>query len=355
MTLKVEARANSVNSQPNQTARPFRTIVVAVLVVWGIYAWWALGRVQSTGKMLRNSLESNWPSETGPPPGTREKLVATADALASGQAWTFGETLIPVPPPTDDERAAASKFLSVHSELRARLLTTTDAARDMAADGLNVDAVREALARAYQQAVQADETAVTSQLALAERLLTLADSPSVGAYGPVDEKNVAQLAAAIEPAYQLSQDLMTEGGAAVEKVLIVAARSFAERRFGDAASNIRLTGELLGAQMTLRPEAEIPEWFVVLAEREIPGVDEQQATAAVELAEAMALSMAPSDTVAALLKKARRELDTGRYDTSAWWAGVTLNALGMSDAAIAAATDRTDDTTENELDVEDNE
>ena len=53
--------------------------------------------------------------------------------------------------------------------------------------------------------------------------------------------------------------------------------------------------------------------------------------------------MTPSDTVTALLKKARRELDGRRYDTSAWWAGVTLNALGMSDTSIAAATEKGDE------------
>ncbi len=327
-----------MSSTSKQPVRPLRTLAILALVLWGLYAWWALGRVQLTGEMLRDSLETEWPAETAPTLGTRETLVATADEFASRQAWHLGDALAPVQPPNPDERAATSKFLKKHPELRSRLLSVTDTARDLATDGDDVAPVREALARAYRGAVQADKATVTTHLDLAERMLAAVESGASPSSGPIDEQAVKQLAKTIDPAYQLSQDLMTEGGAAAEKVLVVAAREATEKHYAQAATAIRLAGELLGAQMALASESEMPEWFVVLAKCEIPNADQRQATAAVKLAEAMSLSMTPSDTVAALLRKARRELDRGRCDTAAWWAGVTLNALGMSDAAIAAAT-----------------
>ncbi len=342
-----------MNSHPRKTAHPLRAIAVLALVVWGAYASWALNCVESTGEKLRDSLAATWPADGGPQLGTREKLLTTADELASGRAWEFGDALTPVVPPTNDQHVAATKFLSEHSELRDRLLAVTGTSREMDAEGDDVSAIRETLARAYQGAVQADETSVAAQLDLAERMLALVESGPIGARGPVDEQAVAQLATAIEPAYELSQDLMTEGGAAAGKVLMEAARSLGEQRYADAASAVRLAGELLGAQLTWSTDAEMPEWFTALAGREIPGADEQQATTAVELAEAMSLSMTPSDTVAALLKKARRELDGGRYATSAWWAGVTLNALGMSDDAIGAATRTNEERPEESVNEED--
>ena len=344
-----------MSSSPRQPVRPFRTLAILALVLWALYAWWALGRVRSTGKMLHDSLKTEWPADGGPPMGTRDKLVSTADELASGQARSFGDSLTPVAPPNADERTTAAKFLKEHSGLRSRLLAATDAARDLATDGDDVAPVREALARAYQGAIRADRETVATQLNLAERTLASVEAGTPATSGPVDEQTVMQLARAVEPAYQLSQDLMTEGGEAAQKVLIIAAREYAENRYAQAATAIRLAGELLGAQTTLPSEPEIPEWFNDLAERDIPAADRQQATAAVELAEAMSLAMTPSDTVTALLRKARRELDGHRFDTSAWWAGVTLNALGMSDAAIAASTTGDADPTEDPANEEDTE
>ena len=327
-----------MNNSPDQPVRPFRTLAVLALVLWGLYAWWALGRVQSTGEMLRDSLETDWPADSGPPMGTRDRLAETADELASGQAWNFGDALAPVKPPTPDRRAAASKFLSKHPQSRSRLLALTNAARDLEKNGNNISSVREALARAYQGAVRSDENTVTVHLDLAERLLASVESGTPASSAPVDEKTVAQLAKAIEPAYRLSQDLMTEGGTAARKVLVVAAREFRLRRYAQSSTAIRLAGELLGAQIAPIPKAEMPPWFVGLAEQEIPKADPQRSTAAVELAEAMSLSMTPGDTIVTLLQKARRELDSGQFDRATWWAGITLNTLGMSDAAIAAST-----------------
>lgn len=344
-----------MSSAPKQPVRPFRTLAILTVVLWGLYAWWALGRVQSTGQLLRDSVETDWPAEGGPTPGTRDKLTATADELASGQAWVFGDALAPVDPPNADERVAASKFLREHSELRSRLLAITGTAQDLATDGDDVTPVREALARAYQGAIKGDKAMVVTQLDLSERILAAVESGASATGGSINEQTVTQLAKAIEPAYQLSRDLMTEGGTAAQKVLVVAAREVTEKRYAQAATAIRLAGQLLGAQMAVSPEAEMPEWFFELAEQNIPEADQQQATVAVELAEAMSLSMTPSDTVAALLRKARRELDGGRFDTSAWWAGITLNALGMSDTAIAAATRRSEEPAEGRADEEDAE
>jgi hypothetical protein len=77
-------------------------------------------------------------------------------------------------------------------------------------------------------------------------------------------------------------------------------------------------------------EAAVPEWFAALEPRPPADVDEAQARAAVELCEAMTASEPPSEAVAALVAKARRELEAGRLGEAHWWAEVALNALGMT-------------------------
>lgn len=335
--MKVEARSISVNSSPRQASRPFLKLAVVALALWGLYTWWAFARVQSTGELLRGALQEGWPASGAPQLGVRDTVMATADELAAGRVWTFGDALEPVAPPTDDERRAATEFFAKHSELRIRFLNAADAARELGIDGKELTGIRQALARAYRGAARNDERTLAVQLDLAERGLALISSGAGEGSGPADEQTVANLVSSIDPAYRFSQDLMTEGGAAAEKVLIVAARDYSKQQYVEAASAVYLAGALLGVQGTISTEATMPEWFSDLAEREIPAAIEQRATATVELAEAMALSITPSDTIDALLKKARRELNAQRNDTAAWWASVTLNAMGMSDAAIAAA------------------
>ena len=63
-----------------------------------------------------------------------------------------------------------------------------------------------------------------------------------------------------------------------------------------------------------------------------------RADTAVSLSESMAASEEQAETVVTLVEKARRELDAGRTDEAHWWASVALNALGMTDQAIDAAT-----------------
>ncbi len=336
-----------MSSQAKQPLRPFRTLAVLAIAVWGLYAWWALGRVQSTGRALKATLEADWPADHGPRPGIREKLLETADEMSEKQAWAFGDGLAPAVSPTEAQRVAATKFLAARPELRARLLAITGSAEDGDDDGDDVVAVRDALARAYRGAVEGKESVVNSQLDRAEDVLAQVAAGLPNGLGPVDEQAISMLVDAIEPIYELSQDLMTEGGAAAEKVLTEAARASVEQRYADSAVAIRLAAELLGVQLATPryqesgDSADAPspaEWFATLAEREIPSADKQQATETVELAEAMALSITPGDTITALLKKARRELDGQRYEAAAWWASISLNAMGMNDTAIAAAT-----------------
>lgn len=313
-------------------------LAILVLVLWGLYAWWAIDRTRSTGQLLRQSLETDWPADGAPQLGVREDLLSTADELASGQAWAFGNALSPVASPTDDQRVVATEFFVEHSDMRTRFLAATDAARDLASGDEETEGIRWALGKAYRAAIENNQEAFSRQLDLAEKGLALISSGAAGTAGPANEQMVTDLVASIDPAYRFSQDLMLEGGAAAEKVLIVAVRNFSAGQHVEAASAVRLAGELLGVQATASPRSPLPEWFKTLAEREIPSADARKATTAVELAEAMALSATPSDAIAALLKKARRELDAQRNDTACWWAAVTLNAMGMSDAAIAAAT-----------------
>ncbi|MHB8900676.1 MAG: hypothetical protein ACYC6Y_18145 [Thermoguttaceae bacterium] len=323
---------------PPARARPLRTIAILALVLWAVYGWWALGRVRQTGRLLRQALQADWSPQGQPRPASREKIAATAAELASGRAWSFGRALTPAPAPTGDERAAAARFLARHGQLRDRFLAATAAARDSASDPRDVDPVRDTLAKAYRAAVHADAAQMAVELDRAETMLAALESAPTGVQGPVDRQHVARLAAAIEPAWQLSTDLVTEGSAAAEKVLILAARSAAQERYAESASALRLAAELLGAQMTLPETAEFPGWFTPLADRPLLPADTHQAAAALQLAEAMVLSLAPGQTVAGLLKRARRRFELRQFAEARWWAAVTLNALGMSDAAIAAAT-----------------
>ena len=66
-----------------------------------------------------------------------------------------------------------------------------------------------------------------------------------------------------------------------------------------------------------------------------------QAIAAVDLCETMAGTKAAGPT-ASLRNKARIALDAGRNGEAYWWATVSLNTLGMTDAAIAAETAQDD-------------
>ena len=63
----------------------------------------------------------------------------------------------------------------------------------------------------------------------------------------------------------------------------------------------------------------------------------RQREVALELAEAMVSAQSPGEPVAGLVSKARRELEASRTEEAYWWAGVALNGLGMTDAAVAAA------------------
>jgi len=82
----------------------------------------------------------------------------------------------------------------------------------------------------------------------------------------------------------------------------------------------------------------MPEWFGALADAPSGTANKSQAEAAVSLAEAMTMSENPARPIASLVERARRELDAGRPGDACFWAGVALNALGMADEAVAAAT-----------------
>ena len=68
-------------------------------------------------------------------------------------------------------------------------------------------------------------------------------------------------------------------------------------------------------------------------------VDAAEAQETVELAEAMALSLSPSEIVAGLVERARRELERGRSAEAHWWASLALQAMGMTDESAPQPAD----------------
>lgn len=319
------------------SGRWFRRLAVAALILWAVYSCWALRCAQTASEQLRVSLRQ-WPAGSGPAAAARERALEAAGDLAQGRFLSAADALAPVPPPTAEERAAAAKFFARQPVLRTRLLALAGAARQAEGRGANVSTARDVLARAVRAAGKGDEPALTAELDRARTALDEMEGSAAGAAGPIDAAAVARWASALQPAWQLSQDLMTEGGVAAEKVLVLAARSSAEGRHADAVDRIRLAAELLGAGIAPGDQVDAADWFGRLAQRPIPAADQRRASAAIELAQAMAAAESPGETIPSMIQRARREFDSGEFAGAAWWAGAALNCLGMTDAAIAAAT-----------------
>lgn len=258
-------------------------------------------------------------------------LVAWA-AFETGQrrhAPQAGGAAAPLKALSAAERGAAQRFFAKAQELRRQFIAVASAG-ERRGDA----AVRDPLQRALGAAAKGDAASVETQLRLAEAAL----DGEAAAVRRDEPQTVLALVQQIEPAVRLGQELMTEGYAAVGKLMARAARHFQQKQFAESARMLALSAQLLGASGSVTVTAtNAPAWFVAMARAPVLDADQRRATAAVQICEAAAASEPPSRVVAALIERARRELDAGRPAEAFWWAGVALPALGMTEEAIAAA------------------
>ena len=228
------------------------------------------------------------------------------------------------------ERGAAQRFFAKTPELRQRFVAVASAA-----ERRNDTTIREPLQRALTAAAKGNAASVEVQLRLAEATL---DGETTAARRD-EPQTVLALVQQIEPAVKLGQELMTEGYAAAGRLVTRAAWQFQQKQFTESARMLSLGAQLLGASgSATTATTNTPAWFVAMARAPVLDADRQRAEAAVQICEASAASEMPSRAVAALVERARRELDAGRPGEAFWWAGVALPALGMTEEALAAVT-----------------
>jgi hypothetical protein len=154
------------------------------------------------------------------------------------------------------------------------------------------------------------------------------------------KESVAGLLHQLDPSYQLGRDLLTEGHAAIEKLLSRSRQCYEREDFVRAAALVRLAAQLSGLTPVATTADVPPEWFETLEPVVLPATEKETAAAAVNLCRSMVAATEPSVPIRTLMRNASRELAEEQFDDARWWATVTLNALGMSDDEIAAATVR---------------
>jgi len=245
------------------------------------------------------------------------------------QASRAGAAAAPLKALTAGERGAAQRFFAKATELRQRFIAVA-----AAAERRGEMAVREPLQRAMAAAAKGDAGSVEGQLRLAEAAL----EGETAAARRDEPATVLALVQQIEPAVKLGQELMTEGYTAAGRLVERAAWHFQQKQFAESARMLALSAQLLGAGgSTAAPATNAPPWFVAMARAPSLDADRARAEAAVQICEAAAAAEAPSRAAAALIERARRELDGGQAAEALWWAGVALPAMGMTEEAIAAA------------------
>jgi len=337
-----------VSDGTNKTVARIKALACVALVVWGAYAWWSLRQARRAGGALGEALTEAWPADGGPRYGTRESLAAAAQKLEDGDFAGVSADLRPTKALTPERKTAALRYLEKSPELRQRFLAASSAAQALEAGGADVAATRQSLARALVAAAAEDVDAIAAHLLFAEAALDQGGAAGGASGGP---KAVAEMIREIGPAFNLGRDLMTEGHAAADKLVSRASRHFQEKQYDKAAALVRLAAEILGVELSTPVKAVTPKWFDALAVEPADGVMPAQAEAAVQLAEAMSMSGA-SKPVKAVILRARREFDAGRAAEAYWWSSVALNALGMTDSAIANSTLPQEDAPEEESDEE---
>lgn len=263
----------------------------------------------------------------------RRSAWLLAIALVAWAAFEAGQrrhspTAAPLKLPNATERGAAQRFFAKTPELRQRFIAVASAA-----ERRNDATVREPLQRALAVAAKGDAASVEAQLRFAEAAL----DGDTSAARRDEPQTVLALVQQIEPAVKLGQELMTESCTAAGKLVTRAAWHFQQKQFAESSRMLSLGAQLLGANGSAAAGAtNAPAWFIATARAPVLDADQRRAEAAVQICEAAAASEPPARVVAALVERARRELDAGRPGEAYWWAAVALPALGMTEEAIAA-------------------
>jgi hypothetical protein len=247
--------------------------------------------------------------------------------------------LRPTPTISPAERVAAQRFFSRHRDLRRRFLEVTDIARKMEEDGGQVTALRDALARALSAAARRDHSATVRHIETAESAMQRARLV-VGRASPDDASREGCLGriAQLGPSYRLGRDLLTEGHGVADKLLRRARGHYEREDYEQALVVVRLAAELSAVDLAPLAVDTVPEWFAALEPLDPAAAGEEEAVAAIALCESMVAASEPSPPVRSLLRNAMLAQTAKRWKDAYWWAQVALNALGLSDREVAAAT-----------------
>ncbi len=326
---------------PTKMIRAAKTLICLALVAWAVGSCWYIHQARKAGGELADTLARAWPEGSSPRAGTRNVLLAAAEQMRQGRFPTVAADLGPTAPLGEDQKAAAQRFFAAEPEMSRRFMAASTAAEQLEQDGANVRPIRQALAPALTAAAKKDSKTVAARLDLAEAILAELDLPGGIRAGSNDAQTVLRMLNNISPAYQLSEDLLTEGHAAAEKLLARAARHYQADEFRQAAALVGLAAQLLGVE-PYASEQETPQWFNTLSDKPPPPATEAQAQSVVEYCEAVAMTESPAPPVAEIVKRARREFEAQRFAEARWWASVALNALGMTDDTLADDTDTAD-------------
>ena len=326
-----------MSTAAKKSTRLIYLLVLLAVAGWGFHGWLTARQARRAGRAFERTLISAWDKHGCPPLAQREKIVAAAGRIGTGDFRSVVATLGPAEPLTAARQAAAQRFFAESPDHQKRFIAAAKAAQDQEADGADAGAVRDALSQAMAAAADGDADAVADGVDRAEAALDqVGMGPAAG--GADNAATVAGLVGRVGPAYNLGREFLTEGHAAARKLVAGASRRFKAQEYSQAASLVQLAAALLGVDVGTPVSAVTPKWFDALADEPVPEATPAEAEAAVNLCEAMAMSEEPARPVRTLIDKARRELDAGRTADAYWWAAVALNALGMTDEAVAAAT-----------------
>ena len=286
-------------------------------------------------------------------PAVREAITRIAFSSRRGRlqetARAAERTLIEVLPGwrvSGDARLArkASAFLLKHDDLRQRLLDLASRGRSMARDGRDTARLRERIGLALDAAAVGDAGRVAASLDQADEasycLPFRSGAAAAGSGGTDGEAARAVLLECRHPA-RVCRELMTEGYQSVEKVILASQALLASGEEELALWSAETAAYLLG----LRPLAQRPEQAAESGGEqagpppELPEADQGHVRRLIDTAKplvsgrkASGADVFPADQ---LLLEAECKLAQGQVRVAALLASAGLNAMGMSDQAIA--------------------
>lgn len=319
-----------MSRQPTKMIQAVKTLGWLALVAWAVGSCWYIHQARKSGGGLADTLVAIWPEGGNPRAGSRDVLLGVAKNMRQGRFPTVAADLGPAAPLGKEQKVAVGRFFATEPEVCRRFVAATSAAQRLEEDGADLRLVRGALATSLAAAAKKDAAGVTAGLELAEAILAEIDLPGGFSAGGNDAQAVHLMIDKVAPAYELGQNLLTEGHTAAEKLIGRAAWHYQAGDFRRAAALVGLASRLLGVEPYGAKE-EAPQWFSALADQPTLNATKAEAQAVVEYCEAMAMAESPSQPVTELVKRARRELEAQRFGQARWWATVALNALGMDD------------------------